>query len=428
MIEETCLYYLSNPDTFEKHSYIDKDCFVNKKFKKIYEKISDFHSCKTPREHIEDYVTRKIYKTYLDISGEGTTCVKGKFDKFLSNIKTEEEEIDTFFILFTSQIKINMVNEMFQTHREKIMSAIEDRLVTPDFEKSMITLLENSIEKIASFGPPENDEKAAAKVVDEIKENIEFFKKHKTRADEDKVCKTGIEPLDNVVSLYNGGLWVIGARPGCGKTTLALNITKSFLESGKRVLFFSLEMPRFQIIRKLITMKLSIPTDCLQSGNLTEPELDRFNKHSEEIKEIQCCIVDEANTLNQVRAHIAVLMKQCKYDLIVIDYVQLIHVENDQNRNDQIAECSRFLKRSAIKYNIPILMLSQLNRKNHESGTPQLSHLRESGSLEQDADTVLLLGEGQIPDQIIVHIPKNRFGAVGNINLRFNKVLGQITK
>lgn len=426
MIEETCLYYLSNIDTFEKYSYINRNCFRNERFKKIFDRIKNFHKQKTPQLCIEEYVTKKVHKIHFDIEGDGPRLLHIK-NTFLSATKLNEEEREAFLNLFISLVKIYMVGDMCCTVLETIQKHDSDT-ITNDFEKEIITSIEKEIEKIASFGPPESDEKAAEKVVREIKENIEYFKKHKTRADEDKVCKTGIEPIDNMVSLYNGGLWVIGARPGCGKTTLALNVTKNFLESGKRVLFFSLEMPRFQIIRKLITMKLSIPTDCLQSGNLTDSEIERFNQHSDEIREIQCAIVDEANTLNQVRSHIAVLMKQSKYDLIVIDYIQLIHVENNQNRNDQISECSRFFKRSAIKYNIPILMLSQLNRKTDESGEPQLSHLRESGALEQDADAVLLLEDGKKPDQLRVHIPKNRFGSVGSITLGFNKILGQICK
>lgn len=427
MIEETCLYYLSDIDTFEKHSYIDEDCFSKEKFRNIFHKIQNFHLERTPKPFIEDYVSKKIHEIYRELESQEHLAID-RYTSFLRTIKNYKDDIDEFFNIFTSIIKIKLVTILCNETLNSIRCHNDSKDTPIGFEKNLITGIERDIEKIASFGPPRNDERAATKVVEEIEENIEHFKKHNTRADEDKVCKTGLEPLDNIASLYNGGLWVIGARPGCGKTTLALNITKKFIESGKRVLFFSLEMPSFQIIRKMITMKLSIPTDCLQSGNLTESEIERFNQHSDEIKEIQCSIVDEANTINQIRAHIAVLMKQCKYDLIVVDYIQLIHVENNQNRNDQISECSRFFKRSAIKYNIPILMLSQLNRKTDESGEPQLSHLRESGALEQDADTVLLLEDGKKPDQIRVHIPKNRFGAVGSINLGFNKILGQIYK
>lgn len=402
-VESLCLLYICNYDCFERHSYIKKSFFTSKKAASIYEAIKKMHADRVPQDVIVAFVADE---TNSDLFG----------------LPSKEHEEETFNILVSNR-RMSILNKTCLFISNKITS---EKISTKTMHDECLCYVESQLEKICSIGPPSHKENAIKSVLDKIEENVKYFRKTGRRADEGLYIKTGIQPLDSMSSLYRGGLWIIGARPGCGKTTLALNIINNLFRSKKATLLFSLEMPQDQIVRKMITMNLAISSDNLQSGNMSEQEYDSLKSNKESMSAMKCTIVDEVNTLSQMRAHIAVLMKKYKYDLIVLDYIQLLQIESSQNRNDQIAECSRFLKRSAIKYNIPIIALSQLNRKSTEASEPQMSHLRESGSLEQDADTVILLEEGKNSEELKMRIVKNRFGTQGMIEVSFDKRLGII--
>lgn len=261
---------------------------------------------------------------------------------------------------------------------------------------------------------------------------------------------TGFDALDQLTTGFKGGeMIVIAARPGMGKTALALSMAKNMLKQrydmekertvrpGYAIGMFSLEMTCQQLMLRLLAAAGEVSLQSIRRGNLTQQELDALTIMSEEISGWPLYL-DESSMLsiNQLRAKARRMKQLYGISIIVIDYLQLLTSSSAKardNRQVEVAEISRGIKALALELNIPIIVLAQLNRKPDESssGEPALHHLRESGSIEQDADAVLLLSRSmkenpEEPDNsgIIaakLNIAKQRNGPTDSVNLIFKK-------
>lgn len=248
---------------------------------------------------------------------------------------------------------------------------------------------------------------------------------------------TDFTDLDNLTSgLQPSDLILVAARPSMGKTAFTLNIAANVaIRAKKTVAFFSLEMSKNQLMQRMLCSEASLDSQKARVGELTNEEWNRLIGMGEIIGKAPIYIDDTAGIqINELRSKARRLKSQHGLDLIIIDYLQLMQGSNTKNSGDnrqaEIAEISRSLKALARELNVPIIALSQLSRsvENRQVKKPMLSDLRESGSLEQDADIVMFLYredyyDPQTTNQNIteVIIAKHRNGPVDTVKLYFKK-------
>jgi replicative DNA helicase len=232
-------------------------------------------------------------------------------------------------------------------------------------------------------------------------------------------------------------LIIIAGRPSMGKTALGLNIALNIIKESKLpILFFSLEMSKEQIMYRLLSIETNINQTRLKSGKLYQDDWIKLNKIIKIMSKIPFFIDDSPNlSIYDIQSKIkTILFEQGQIDLVIIDYLQLMQSSKSkiENRVQELSQITRALKNIARQFNIPIIALSQLSRnvENRIDKKPILSDLRESGSIEQDADVVLMLYKNkdfQIKQDETQNyylteliIAKQRNGPLGNIKLKFD--------
>jgi replicative DNA helicase len=244
---------------------------------------------------------------------------------------------------------------------------------------------------------------------------------------------TGFGELDQLTGGFQrSDLIVLAARPGFGKTSLALGVAyAAAVQHGRTVGIFSMEMSAEQLVQRLISAETGVDSHRLRLGQINDNEWDSVSRAFGRLGEAQIFIDDAAGlSVMDVRTKARRLQAERGLDLVVIDYLQLMHSRRGENRVQEVSEISRGLKGLARELNIPVLSLSQLSRAVESRASnehrPLLSDLRESGSIEQDADLVIFIhredryredSEKKGIAEIIV--AKHRNGPVGSINLRF---------
>ena len=239
---------------------------------------------------------------------------------------------------------------------------------------------------------------------------------------------TGILDLDNkLCGLHNQELTIIGARPGVGKTTLALQIAQRIASNDKNVLFISLEMSEIQLIQKIIANESNINSYKMRMGTLEDKDFEIITTVANEISKLKFNINTKIRNIQQIELKCRKLKNQGKLDLVIIDYIQLLKSNEKFNvREQEVADISRRLKLLSLELDIPIIALCQLNR-NASTGEPSLADLRESGSLEQDADNIWFLYQDNQQDSnlITINVAKQRAGETGSVRVKFNKSTSQ---
>ena len=235
-----------------------------------------------------------------------------------------------------------------------------------------------------------------------------------------------------------GSLTVIAARPAMGKTAFATNVAlNAARQNGKRVLFFSLEMSKDELADRITAAGLGVSTWKLEKGDVTDEQITSLGEVIDGLQDFQFYIDDDHDTtLSNLRSKAIAHKLQHGLDLLVVDYLQLVEVPREarhrENRVQEISMISRGLKQLARQLDVPVIALSQLNRavESAPQAIPHLSHLRESGSIEQDAHNVLMLWregyyneECEHPNLVTVFIRKNRQGPDGAAELVFDREL-----
>lgn len=244
---------------------------------------------------------------------------------------------------------------------------------------------------------------------------------------------TGFRDLDRITSgLHPSDLLILAARPAQGKTALCLNIACNAAVRKKiGVGIFSLEMSREQVAMRMLCAEAKVDGHRLRNGTLTDDEWSRLTRVLARLSEAPILIDDTPNiTLMEIRAKARRMKTEQGIGLLIVDYLQLIHGRHrTENRQQEISEISRSLKALAREIQVPIIALSQLSRavEQRQDKRPMLSDLRESGSLEQDADLVAFIyhnPEAQEQNVIELIIAKHRNGPTGSVNLLFLKESG----
>ena len=258
-------------------------------------------------------------------------------------------------------------------------------------------------------------------------------------------CTTGLPLLDAQLGggMFKQGLYIIGARPGMGKTTLAINIAENVAMSGKKVLFVSLEMSRVQIMAKRIAISSNLRYTELMTGKLSAPEANIAISTAERLSSRPLFLADTAAMTSSD------ILRNAKsvdgLDLIIVDYLGLVRPSTEamsRPRYEQMTEISAQLKAMAKTLNIPVLVLCQLNRENvnRAGARPQLTDLRDSGAIEQDADAVILLHrkdyyeaakegyEAPAIEEIELIVAKNRHANTGVVKQSWKGETGKIAE
>lgn len=250
---------------------------------------------------------------------------------------------------------------------------------------------------------------------------------------------TGFKDLDDALAgLQQSNLLILAARPGVGKTTLAMNIAQYVAVELKRpVGFFSLEMSREELVDRLLVAQADIDAWKLKTGKLSEDDFSKLSDAMGVLAEAPLFIDDTpALSVLEMRTKARRLQVESGIDLLVVDYLQLARSRNLENRVQEVSEISQGMKNLARELKIPVIVISQLSRAVETRGgkKPQLADLRESGSIEQDADVVMFLWreDDENPENIMLDIAKHRNGPLRSIPLHFKgdriKFFGRDTK
>lgn len=249
--------------------------------------------------------------------------------------------------------------------------------------------------------------------------------------------RTGLNDLDRYLNGLEGGdLIIVAGRPSMGKTSLAMNIGEySAVKDNKTVAVFSLEMPAEQLIQRSTSSLARVPFFKMKTGKIEKEEWPKITKAAGQISQSKLFIDDTGGlSAMQVRSRCRKIQRTKGLDLIIIDYLQLMtHPKAD--RNDlSIAETTKQLKNIAKEFNVPVILLSQLNRglEQREDKRPRMSDLRDSGAIEQDADVIIFVYRDEVYNSDSPHkgiaealIKKQRNGSLGTAELVF---LGQYMK
>ena len=250
---------------------------------------------------------------------------------------------------------------------------------------------------------------------------------------------TGFADLDDALAgLQQSNLLILAARPGVGKTSLATNIAQYVAVELKRpVGFFSLEMSREELVDRLLVAQADIDAWKLKTGKLSEDDFTKLSNAMGELAEAPIFIDDTpALSILEMRTKARRLQVERGVDLIVVDYLQLARSRQLENRVQEVSEISQGLKNLARELKVPVLALSQLSRAVETRGgkKPQLSDLRDSGSIEQDADVVMFLWreDEENSENMMLDIAKHRNGPLKSVPLHFKgdriKFFGRETK
>lgn len=320
-----------------------------------------------------------------------------------------------------------------------LMEAAEEMLKkAANEELSADTIMDAAEQKIYNIrqGNKENEPVRLSDILrDEVYDNLQKITSPET-AEESKGIPTGFSLLDKYMTgLNKSDLILIGARPAMGKTSFALNIARNIaVKAKKKVVFFSLEMGREQLAQRVLSTEARVESQKMRTGELTDDDWSRIGQATLALNDAELYFDDTSTiTVPEMKARVR---KMRDVDCVIIDYLQLMTgTKSTESRVQEVSEITRSLKLMAKDLKIPVITCSQLSRSTEGRGKshkPQLSDLRESGSIEQDADIVLMLyresyydedkNETVVTDEskAQVIIAKNRHGGTGEVDLHWN--------
>ncbi len=286
-------------------------------------------------------------------------------------------------------------------------------------------LVDTAEQKIFSLSQAQAGQ-AFIPIKDTLAESFERLDELQRSGSDLRGLPTGFADLDRVLAgMQKSNLLILAARPGMGKTAFALNITQfASVTAKKKIGFFSLEMSREELVDRLLVGQADIDAWRLKTGRLDNQDFLKLSEAMGVLAEAQIFIDDTPGmSIYEMRTKARRLMAEHQIDLLVVDYLQLAQGRTRDNRVQEVGEISQGLKNIARELKIPVLALAQLSRAVESRGekVPQLSDLRESGSIEQDADVVMFLyrKDDDIRESVNLKIAKHRNGALADVDLFF---------
>ncbi|XMB86711.1 replicative DNA helicase [Mycoplasmatota bacterium WC44] len=344
----------------------------------------------------------------------------------LSNILPSAENVDSYIDIVKNKALSRQIIEM------------ATNIAEASFKQDISTeeLVEMTEEKLFEVTKKRktSDFRIISNVVNNVIEAIEF---NKNNQGELTGSSSGFTDFDKAtLGLQRGDLIILAARPAMGKSAFAINMAYNVAEQGKHVAIFSLEMSAEQIVTRLLSSVSTINNMKIRSGNVDAKEWQQLEYAGRMLSRMNIYFDDQSGTkVTDVYAKCRQLAQDNKLDFVVIDYLQLLQGSGQYsgNRVTEVSEISRKLKNLARDLNVPVLALSQLSRgvENRENKRPNMSDLRESGSIEQDADIVMFLYRDDYYDEdsadkgkVEVDIKKNRSGSIQKFEVLFAKEIG----
>lgn len=343
------------------------------------------------------------------------------------------------YIIREKETRRNMIRDCFE-----IIQAAHDE--TCDLEDVIKDFLKKADDSSGVF----NESTDIVNMHDVVKTSLEAFSinQEKLAKGELSGVTTGSSEIDNMTGRLQGGnLVIVAARPGMGKTAFALNIAESAAQEGSHVVVVSLEMsPRELVNRLIVRDSAGIRSDVLKNLEASPEEIQEIHRVAGRLQRLPINFVrNNSININKLKTICRKLKKRGKIDLLIVDYLQLMSgATKGQNREQEISGISRSLKTLATELNIPVIALSQLNRslEARQDKTPNMSDLRESGAIEQDADMIMLLNRPakydiekievengrEISSEgiLVCDIAKQRNGSTGDVLLQHNKTVTRI--
>jgi replicative DNA helicase len=267
-----------------------------------------------------------------------------------------------------------------------------------DIDISAMDQIETTEQSLYDLATTGETERGYVSLVDAAKSAVEMAEQALRREGQVVGVSTGLKDIDRLLGgLHPSDLLIIAGRPSMGKTALATNIAFNAAKAGDTVLFFSLEMSSEQLATRILSEQSGIPSDRIRRGDIKDDEFQRVVVASQELHRTPLFIDDTpALSVSALRTRARRLKRKNNLSLIVVDYLQLMQSglgRRNDNRVQEISEITRGLKTLAKELDVPVLALSQLSRQveNRDNKRPQLADLRESGSIEQDADVVIFI-------------------------------------
>lgn len=336
-------------------------------------------------------------------------------------------------IVFQTYIK----REVIRVSSELSSCGYDDSADMKDLQDKLNSEIDAINEKIAG-------KKQASHISTLVKQSREALKKREQAAKDKKLSgiRGPLVDLDKLTQGWQPGVYVLAARPGQGKTACSLSIGKSAAMEGHPVCFFSLEMDAVRLADRLIMGEADMKENNFRTGYMAAGDWSEFEKAAARLSKLPMYI--DGNPVvgtRYIKSHSRLMQKRGLCDLIIIDYLQLFDIEyhEKENRERQVAKTTRELKIISKQLNVPIIVLSQLNRSiEGRDKRPNLTNLRESGAIEQDADCVMFIhrpwyygikqdANGNSWEGVgLIIVEKNREGPLGDVKFSHNPSITKI--
>ena len=404
------------------------DMFYSDQNKKIFEALKSMHEMRIP----------------VDITTITEELDKKKNLSAIGGVEYLSEIIDSVATAANLDYYIKIVKDkavarfLIDTSTDIATSAYDD-------SDDITRLLDNAEMSILNVVKARRTSEFATieEVLKRAREQLDFLAKNKSSV---SGLPTGFKSLDRATTgFHDGEVIIIAARPGMGKTAFSLNLAVGAAKSTKKAIaIFNLEMPAEQLVNRMISANGAIDGRKLQTGQLSPNDWTRYYQAVAELSATNIYIEDNSSiTVSDIRAKCRRLAQMPDgLGLVLIDYLQLVTLggKRPDSRQQEVQEISRSLKLMALELNVPVIALAQLNRSSEKSKTePMLADLRESGSIEQDADIVMFINredyykakeefgknENSITDIIIA---KHRKGGTGKFQLMFQPNIMNFTE
>ncbi len=387
---------------------------------------------------------KKIFQALLSLYKENTpidtTTVMNELDKqknlnAIGGLNYLSDVIDSVATTANLDSYISIIKE--KGVRRKLIDTATD-IITDTYEedKSLSQLLDSAEKRVLDVARARTTSEFTpiSEALRQAQENLERLAKNKSEV---TGLRTGFIELDKATSgLHEGELIIVAARPGMGKTAFALNLAvNASLSTDKAVAIFNLEMSAEQLVNRMISAVGSIEGDKLKTGMLNHNDWKKYNEAMSKLADTNIYIEDNASvTASEIKAKCRRLANSSQgLALVIIDYLQLVTTGGrTESRQVEVSDISRAFKTMAMELKVPVIALAQLSRnaERRESNQPRLADLRESGSIEQDADLVLFLNrqdyfENKTADNNVTIVPvdliiaKHRRGSTGLFQVLF---------
>ncbi len=414
---------LMDPDCFDRVSGILRgaDCFYIPQHKEIYNIIAER---KMLNQKVDALIVAEALKTsgsYDDAGARNYLAQLAASVPSVANVESYAKIVNEKYYLRT----------LMGAASEMLKSAAEEELPAD----TIMDAAEQKIYDIRQGAHTSGPVKLADIITNDVYDNLQKLTDPELAA-EYKGIPTGFSLLDKYMTgLNRSDLILIGARPAMGKTSFALNIARNVaVQAKKKVVFFSLEMGKEQLAQRMLSTEARVEGRKLRTGELTDDDWQRIAEATVTLSSAELYFDDTANiTVPEMKSRVR---KMRDVDCVIIDYLQLMTgTKRTESRVQEVSEITRSLKLMAKDLRIPVITCSQLSRSTEGRGKshkPQLSDLRESGSIEQDADIVLMLYresyyDSEKDETVVVDndkaqviIAKNRHGGTGEVDLHWN--------